>query len=90
MQVIRMPYRGYKLHYADCATVRGSYDAVTKSIEVEIPEGRQKPSGTRGRTFRYYRFTGRRADGSLATTTIKATCVENARRYLSRDVTWDD
>ena len=51
-KIIRMPYRQYKTSYADCKTVYGSYDSNSKTVEVVIPEGRMKPSGVRGRTFR--------------------------------------
>lgn len=51
MEEIRMPYRKYKGSYADCETVRGSYDAGAKTVLVLIPEGRMKPSGVRGKRF---------------------------------------
>ena len=51
METVRMLYRNYKNHYADCKTVSGSYDCEAKSIEVLVPDGRMKPSGVRGRKF---------------------------------------
>ena len=49
--VIRMSYRQYKTSYADCETVYDSYDTITKTVDVIIPEGRMKPSGVRGKRF---------------------------------------
>ena len=37
-QVIRMKYKAYKEHYADCETVYGSYEKGNKSIEVIVLE----------------------------------------------------
>ena len=37
MEEKRMAYRDYKRHYADCETVRGSYDASNKTIVVLVP-----------------------------------------------------
>ena len=54
--IMRMKYSQYKKHYADCSTVYGSYDNMTKSIEVVVPEGRMKASGVRGRRFSGYSF----------------------------------
>ena len=54
MTTKRMHYSQYKNHYSDCQTVPGSYDKVTKSVEVILPEGRVKPSGVRGKRFHGY------------------------------------
>lgn len=54
--IMRMKYSQYKKHYADCSTVYGSYDKISKSIEVIIPDGRMKASGVRGRRFSGYSF----------------------------------
>ena len=53
-EVVTMPYRNYKLHYADCKKIPDSYDAVHKTIDVIVPEGREKKSGTRGRQYDYF------------------------------------
>ena len=37
MEEKRMAYRDYKRHYADCKTVRGSYDATSKTVVVLVP-----------------------------------------------------
>lgn len=90
MTTERMPYRHYKTAYADCATVPGSYDAATKSIAVLIPDGRKKPSGTRGQSFRYMEFHGvETATGRAVCCTIKATCRANAIKRLPDGCTWD-
>lgn len=50
----RMLYRAYKQNYADCTTVPDTYDSATKTIEVIVPPGRMKPSGTRGQRFCFF------------------------------------
>lgn len=42
MTVERMLYRRYKTSFSDCEIIPGTYDKATKTIEVEIPEGRMK------------------------------------------------
>lgn len=89
-QVIRMKYKAYKEHYADCETVYGSYEKGNKSIEVIVPEGRIKKSGVRGKNFHYYTFKGvDNVTGRSVRTTIKAVSVENARKYLDQNCTWE-
>jgi len=46
-----MKYSQYKKYYSDCKTVPGTYNKESKTIEVIVPEGRMKPSGTRGEKF---------------------------------------
>ena len=48
----RMQYSQYKLHYADCDTLAGSYWDDNKSIVVLIPDGRMKASGVRGERYK--------------------------------------
>ena len=55
-QVIWMPYRQYKEHYADCETIRGSYSRATGNIQVIVRAGRMKNSGTRGKHFAIWVF----------------------------------
>ena len=43
MEKIRMPYRDYKRHYPMCDTVRESYDSVSKSIVVLVPDDMVQP-----------------------------------------------
>lgn len=90
MTVERMLYRRYKTSFADCETVHGSYDKQSKTIVVLLPAGRMKPSGTRGRSYRYMEFNGiENATGRKVCCTIKATCLENAIKRLPSDCTWD-
>lgn len=85
-----MLYRRYKQSYADCATIPGSYNATSKTIDVEVPEGRMKPSGTRGQRFRYIEFEGTEiGTGRKVRCTVKAISVENARKRLSPNIIWN-
>lgn len=57
----------------------GTYDKVSKTIQVMIPEGRQKPSGVRGKQFRGYQlwaFNGYKK----VYMTYRAVSEENARK----------
>ena len=86
----RMLYRRYKTSFSDCETEPGSYDPKSKTIIVLLPAGRMKPSGPRGRTYRYMEFTGtENATGRKVRCTIKAMCLENAVKRLPSDCTWD-
>jgi len=86
-----MLYRRYKQHFADCETVVGSYDKNNKTIEVMLPDGRLKPSGVRGQTFKYMEFIGvENATGRPVSCTIKATCKDNAVKRLSKSCTWNN
>ncbi len=82
----RMLYSRYKKHYADCEVVRGSYDEEDRTIVVLVPEGRMKPSGTRGERYKY--FTNIRLldprDGKEYTGSAKAICWENAKRQWEK------
>lgn len=85
-----MLYRRYKTSFSDCETELGSYDPKSKTIIVLLPDGRMKPSGTRGRSFRYIEFTGtENATGRKVRCTIKAVSLENAIKRLPNDCTWD-
>ena len=85
MEKIIMPYRQYKSRYADCETVRGSYDADSKTITVLVPDGRMKPSGTRGQRYMWLIYKGiERATNREISVTIKATTRENAEKQLAR------
>lgn len=53
-ELYTMPYARYKQRYADCKTVPGSYDKDYRTITVIMPEGRLKPSGTRGQHYHGY------------------------------------
>ena len=43
MEEVKMQYRDYKRHYANCETVRGSYDASSKTIIVLVPASMMQP-----------------------------------------------
>ena len=43
MEEIKMAYRDYKRHYANCETVRGSYDTRNKTIVVNVPASMMQP-----------------------------------------------
>ncbi len=92
-RVVRMPYRQYKDHYADCETVIDSFESADISkgtyaqITVIIRKGRMKASGVRGKHFSY--FTLENEEG--ATQTFKAICFENALKRVQKlypDHTW--
>ncbi len=89
MQRIRMKYRDYKQHYADCETL-GDYDKSDKTITVLVPDGRMKKSGVRGQTYRYITFRGvEKATGRPVRITLKAISVETAKKRLPTDCVWD-
>lgn len=50
MEEIKMAYRDYKRHYANCETVHGSYDANNKTIIVLVPASMMQPKHS---TFRF-------------------------------------
>lgn len=56
---MRMSYKQYKQHYSDCKD--HDYNASDKTIEVDIPYGRMKNSGVRGK--KYGTFTFKATDG---------------------------
>ena len=82
-RVVRMPYRQYKDHYADCETLAGTYKEIhgTGSIEVIIRDGRMKPSGVRGQHFSGYEF--KNEDG--LTVCYCAVSCENAQRRAEKE-----
>ncbi len=82
-----MPYRQYKMHYADCETVIDSFasygmDGQDAEISVIIRKGRLVNSGVRGKHYDYFSFknkvTGQR-------TFVKAISEETAQRRLGDD-----
>lgn len=90
MTVETMLYRRYKKSFSDCETVAGSYDKKCKTIKVLLPDGRLKPSGTRGQSYKWMTFTGvENATGRPVRCTIKAICRDNAIKRLSKSCTWD-
>lgn len=94
MKEERMLYSKYKKFYADCKTVPNTYDKLTKSIIVIIPEGREKKSGVRGQTYKYMTFDGIIKDTERkVSVTIKAISRENAIKQLlknyDKNIIWD-
>lgn len=57
MEEVKMQYRDYKRHYANCETVRGSYDASSKTIIVLVPASMMQPKRSASR-FDSERFGG--------------------------------
>ena len=49
MEEVKMQYRDYKRHYANCETVRGSYDASSKTIIVLVPASMMQPKRSASR-----------------------------------------
>ena len=82
--VERMKYRRYKQYYSDCETVFGTYDKATKTIEVEIPDGRMKPSGVRGQRFSTYWLSVGESPEKVFTQGFKATSLDNAIKQAKR------
>lgn len=85
MTTKRMHYSQYKNHYSDCQTVPGSYDKVTKSVEVILPEGRIKPSGVRGKRFHGYQIGLTDKTGKHGYCTYRAVSEENA---IKQHIKW--
>lgn len=79
-EIIRMPYRQYKRHYADCKTIPGSFDEMGH-IKVIVPVGRMVNSGVRGRHF--YDFVVNFTDGNHVV--YKAVCKDNAIRRAEKE-----
>ena len=81
--VYEMPYRQFKLHYADCETLSGSYNNETSTIGVIIREGRLKNSGVRFQKFNTYKFVSE--DGKRIQCRY-AVSEENARRRIEKEL----
>lgn len=80
----QMPYKQYKDHYADCETVKGSYEFDEykgSSIKVIIRAGRLKNNGVRGQHF--YGFQFRTDEGKLVC--YRAVNEDNARKQMKKD-----
>lgn len=76
---MRMKYSQYKRHYSDCKTVSDSYDKVSKTIDVIVPDGRLKPSGVRGESFHGYQLWFEDSSGKQCYYTYRAVSLENAK-----------
>lgn len=85
-----MKYSRYKKHYADCEVVPGTYDKISRTIKVLVPENRKKPSGTRGQRYIYPTFHGvEKGTGRPVSLTVKAICRDNAIKRLPDTCIWD-
>lgn len=49
MEEVKMQYRDYKRNYTNCETVRGSYDASSKTIVVLVPASMMQPKRSASR-----------------------------------------
>ena len=78
-EIIEMPYRQYKDHYADCEAVAGSYDDVLRTIKVIVRAGRMKASGVRGKHYKYFTITNGARDEEYE---LKAMSLELAEKQL--------
>lgn len=92
-EIIRMDYRRYKEHYADCETVPDSYDLKTDprgvpisapTIEVIVRAGRMVPSGVRGKKFRTW-FVDFVLDGEAVREGYYAVSYENAEKRCAKE-----
>ena len=85
-KIVRMDYKRYKEHYSDCETVKGSYRCDKYSpatIEVIVREGREKPSGVRGKRIEPYTLIN---DENGRSTWYYAVCVENAIKRAEKEL----
>ena len=85
-KIVCMDYKRYKNHYSECETVKGSYHRDRYSpatIEVIVREGREKPSGVRGKRIEPYTLIN---DESGRSTWYHAVCVENAIKRAEKEL----
>lgn len=78
--ILRMSYRRFKTNYADCEIVYDSYDTITRTIEVIVPNERMKPSGVRGEHFHGYQLWLIDEKGEYGYCTYRAISRENAMK----------
>ena len=89
-KIEKMLYKRYKTSYSDCETIPGTYNKIAKTIDVVIPEGRMKKSGTRHQTYKYMWFKGvEHETNRKVSICIKATCLSNAVKRLSTNCDWE-
>ena len=82
--ILIMPYRQYKNHYSDCATVKNSYNEHEHTIGVIIPDGRMKKNGVRGQHFTGYEFSYTENNVRFIST-YRAIDEEHAIAHLKRE-----
>lgn len=83
-QILTMPYRAYKEHYADCETVAGSFSADNgkATIDVIVRAGRLVASGVRGQRFSTYVFLNKLTEKKVC---FYAVCEENALKQAKKE-----
>lgn len=87
-QIVEMPYKAYKTHYADCETIEGSYNDEWRTIKVIVRAGRMKPSGVRGEHFFGYELENEKGEHI----TYRAVCEDNALKRANKEYpehTWE-
>lgn len=87
-ELMYMPYKQYKDHYADCETLVGSYSIENNgtiygeaTIGVIVREGRLKTSGVRGKHFCGYRLENTKG----VQVTYRAVSKENALKRVNKE-----
>lgn len=83
-QILTLPYRTYKEHYADCETVAGSFTAEygRAQIDVIVRAGRLVASGVRGQRFSTYVFINNATKKKVC---FYAVCEENALKQAKKE-----
>lgn len=82
-----MPYRQYKMHYADCETLAGSFREIERGREIGsyitiiLRAGRLKASGVRGERFSGYCCENEKGEK----VTYRAVSEENAIKRASKE-----
>lgn len=82
-----MPYRQYKMHYADCETLAGSYREIERGrdagsyITIILRAGRLKASGVRGEHYSGYCCENEKGEK----VTYRAVSEENAIKRASKE-----
>lgn len=94
-EILYMPYRQYKEHYADCETLADSYNVAENNtiygvatIGVIVRDGRLKASGVRGKHYSGYRLENDKGEQ----VTYRAVSEENALKRANKEFpneTWN-
>lgn len=88
--VMKMPYRQYKAHYADCETVIDSYEMIRGHayIKVIVRDGRLKASGVRGETYSGYEISYKEGEKTYRAV-YRAVSEENALKRFRKEYGYD-
>lgn len=88
-QIIQMPYKQFKDHYADCETVPGSFfrdeNTGDSFIDVVVRVGRMKASGVRGKHFHGFEIEFTDKTGKYGFSPYRAVSIENAIKQAKKD-----